>query len=200
MITPTPWLPSSLIATSAAKTEDATFTDNSILYLPGMSRLESLVPDINYGDALAILNAMMDELEQDLPELKYYSLKETDLSGKAISLLLSAAFDRADEARNNFIQGMEKANSIGLTMGVFAGIFPETTGSFENGDFDHEIQVEAFSEDISEKATTLKVLVESGLPLDQALVLLNMEIEGRVAVEEVVEVVEEISDDGESDL
>jgi hypothetical protein len=108
----------------------------------------------------------MEELEQDLPELKYYSLKDSDLSGKAISLLLAGAVDRANEARENLLGGLKRLDEMALTIGRFWNLFPSNIGTFENGDFDHEITVdELFSDDLNDRATTLKSLVESGVPL-----------------------------------
>lgn len=150
--------------------DDLDITDSSIVYLPGKSELKSLIPTIDYDAALAILNAMMDEIEQDLPELKYYSLKDGSLSGKAISLLLGGALDRASEARGNFVQGIIRANKIALTMGRNVGVFPDTIGNFENGDFDHSLFVdEAFSDNLDDRAGTLKSLIESGVPLKFAM-------------------------------
>lgn len=148
---------------------DVTFSDDVITYLPGNSKLESLVPDVNYGDALLILQDMMNELEQDLPELKYYSLKDGNLSGKAVSLLLGGALDRAKEARNNFTQGIVRLNEMALTMGKFNNVFLDTIGNFENGDFVHDIRTdEIFGSTLEEKAKTMKTLVEAGIPIEEA--------------------------------
>jgi len=148
---------------------DVTLTDNSLISLPGMSKMESLIPNINYDAALAILNAMMLEIEQDLPELKYYSLKEGDLSGKAIALLLGGALDRALEARNNFMQGLTRANEIALTMGRNVGLFTGI-GEFGEGDFEHTLFVDSvFSDSLDDRVTILKTLVESGVPLKFAM-------------------------------
>lgn len=157
---------------------DVTFSDDVITYLPGNSKLESLVPDINYGDALSILNSMMNELEQDLPELKYYSLKDGNLSGKAVSLLLGGALDRAKEARNNFIQGLVRLNEMALTMGRFNGIFSSNIGDFDAGDFVHDIRTdELFGTTLEEKAEIVKNLVSSGIILKQAMEIAGFDIE-----------------------
>lgn len=156
---------------------DVTFSDDTITYLPGNSRLESLVPKVNYGDALKILQDMMNELEQDLPELKYYSLKDGNLSGKAVSLMLGGALDRAKEARNNFIQGLTRLNEMALTMGKHNNIFSSEIGSFEAGDFVHEIRTdELFGTTLTEKAAILKTLTESGMSLQDALEVAGFDI------------------------
>lgn len=153
--------------TAQAEKEDPL---GDIVRLPGMTSLEPLVPDIKYADALAILNALMTELEQDLPELRYYTLTTSQLSGVAIRQLLAGAIDRANEARNNFLSSLSRMLEMGLTIGIFKGIFPATLGSYDNGDFEHSIVVdEMFGETVDERAQTLAVLVGAGVPLAFAM-------------------------------
>jgi hypothetical protein len=152
---------------SSGKNEDLFSEEDTVIYLPGTSTINSLVPQVNYADALSILNAQMEEIENDLPELKYYSIKDS-LSGKAIKLLLAGAIDRATEAQNNFLQGLIRVNQIALTLGSYWNLF--SVGSYEAGDFDHEIIVpEMFPTSNDEQASILKDLVAAGLPLSSAL-------------------------------
>ena len=149
--------------------------EDSILYLNGLAKVESLVPDIDYDAALNILNAMMNELYEDLPELRYYALKDGSLSGKAIRLMLSGAVDRAEEARENFIQGLIRVNQIALTLGKFWGIFP-LNGSYDSGEFEHSINTpELFPMDDGEKALALRDYTSGGLALPTILRLLGFD-------------------------
>lgn len=154
---------------------DLEVKDNSIIYLPGMSTLTSLIPNINYDSALNILNAMVAELREDLPELNYYALKDaSNLSGKAIKLLLAGALDKANEARSNFLQGLIRLDEMALTIGRWFGLFPVTIGSYQNGDFEHSILAPDFvTKESDETATTLKLFIESGLPLPSAMRLVG---------------------------
>ena len=146
--------------------------DESILYLNGLASVNSLIPDINYGDALLILNASMTELTEDLPELRYYSLKE-GLSGKSVKAMLGGAYDRAVEAETNFIFGLKRIIQMGLTLGVYWGIFTNI-GKYKNGDYDFEIIVpEMFSVDDDQKSVMLKDYVEAGMPIESAMELLG---------------------------
>lgn len=165
--------------------QDTILRENSIIRLGGAD-LKSLVPPINYTDALKVLQDMMSELEQDLPELKYYSLNDSQLSGKAISLLLAGAIDKAGEARENLIQGLIRLNEMALTIGRFWDLFPANIGTFDNGDFEHELDIDPmFSEDESERALLLKSLRDSGLGLSTAMELAGYEEEFvTMAVEE----------------
>jgi hypothetical protein len=158
-------------ATASEGEKESVFGD--VVYLPGMAKAESMIPNINYSDALAILNAHMEEIERDLPELRWYALKmDTTLSGTALRTLLGAAIDRATEAKNNFLSSLSRALEMALTIGIFNGVFPATLGTFDSGDFDHQLVVEdAWAQSVSEKADTQKKLVDAGVPVPAAMKL-----------------------------
>ncbi len=144
-----------------------------LISLPGMAKIDSLIPDIDYADALAILNAQMEELEKDLPELRWYALTPTEqsaMSGAALRTLLGAAVDRANEARNNFLASLSRAFEMALTIGIYNGVFPSSLGTFDSGDFDHELQVDsAWGESVSDKADIMAKLTGGGMPAKAAM-------------------------------
>lgn len=167
---PAPRLANSKTDKDSKKTDDMEVGDNSIVYLPGMSKMESLIPNIQYGDALNILKDMMNEIELDLPELKSYSLDVNQLSTKSIQLVLGAAIAKAKTARENIIQGLIRINQMALTIGKFYGIFPATIGDYANGDFEHEIICdEIYGNDSLDKAELIKAFTDAGLPLSFAM-------------------------------
>lgn len=144
-----------------------------LISLPGLSTLQSLIPDIDYADALAILNAQMEEIEKDLPELRWYSLSPTEQSassGTALKTLLGAAVDRANEARNNFLSSLSRAFEMALTIGIYNGVFPASLGAFDSGDFEHELQADsAWGESVDEKSATMAALTGAGVPAKSAM-------------------------------
>lgn len=146
-----------------------------MIKLPGLTTLNSLIPNIDYSDALLILNAQMEELEKDLPELRWYALdssSQSAMSGAALRTLLGAAIDRANEARNNFLASLSRAIEMALTIGIYNGVFPSTLGTFDSGDFDHELQVDsAWGESVDEKAATMAALTNAGIPAKAAMAL-----------------------------
>lgn len=142
--------------------------DDSIIGLPGMSDLESLIPPINYADALAILNAQIDEIQRDLPELAYFDLRDAgDLSGRAVRLLLGDAIDRLIEARGNGEAGMIRAQQMALTMGAKAGLEKfKGIGTFADGSFDHRfVERDAFPLSDHDRAEMTKLMTDSGFPV-----------------------------------
>ena len=146
-----------------------------LISLPGMAKIDSLIPNIDYADALSILNAQMDELEKDLPELRWYALSPTSQSassGTALKTLLGAAVDRASEARNNFLASLSRAFEMALTIGIYNGVFPSSLGNFDSGDFEHELHVDsAWGESVDEKAATMAALTGAGVPAKSAMKL-----------------------------
>lgn len=153
--------------------DEITLGQDRMMRLPGQSTLETLVPPLPYADGLAILNAQMLELEKDMPELAWYRLRETggDLSGRAVRLLLSDAIQRALEARGNLEAALVRADAMALTMGAAAGL-PEFVGvgSYEDGDFEHTFKArEVIPVSETERAETVKALVDAGMPLSTAM-------------------------------
>jgi len=132
----------------------------------------SAIANLPYADLLNVVNNMGEELIRDLPELRAYSISETNLSGKAISLLLAPAIQRAEEAESNLIRGIERVDEIALTLGVANGIFPSSLGTYERGSFEHSIvpnDMRALP--IDEKAQGLTYLTSAGIPLSVAMQL-----------------------------
>ncbi len=142
--------------------------DDSILGLPGFSDLKSLVPTLNYKDALEILNDQLKEIQRDLPELAYFELRDAgELSGRAIRLLLGDAVDRLVEARGNGEGGLIRAHQMALTMGQAARLEPfRDLGTYAAGDFEHKfVERDPFPLSDHELAETTKTLTDAGFPV-----------------------------------
>jgi hypothetical protein len=155
---------------------DMEMRDNTILYLPGNSTIQGLVPQIDYAAALSVLQAQEKELIQDLPELLYYSLPDRDLSGKALRTLLGAAIDRAIQAQANFVEGTVRLNQMSMTVGMFQGIFP-SLGNFDDGSLAHSVRfLEPFPLDAGEKAEVLN-LYAAKMPLKIAMMFAGFSVE-----------------------
>jgi hypothetical protein len=142
-----------------------TVTDDTWLRLPAGSSVESTIPSIAWEAIRNIANDMVEELKEDMPELRYYDqVMGANQSGLAISYILMPALDRAREAGTNFATGLERALKMALTMGQFAKVL-QVTGSYEAGNFDHTIAISAVIEPSNdEKARTLDILVKAKVP------------------------------------
>lgn len=154
-----------------------TLGDDQILRLPGTSELQSLVPSINYDAALHVLQDHMVELEQDLPELIMYRISEmgSNLSGRAVRMMLAPAVARLQEARGNAESALIRAHQMALTMGKNAGLWD--VGTYANGDFDHSFEErDVLPNDELERAqaqqadgTALAQMTSAGVPLELAV-------------------------------
>ena len=138
--------------------------------LPGLAKLTSMVPNINYDAALAVLNAHITELKTDLPELRYYDLPEMgELSGRAIRLLMGPAVTAATEVRGNLEEALTRAQAMALTIGQNAGVW-SGLGTYEDGDLVHTFQTRPIIPiDRYEDAEVTKAEKEAGLPLFTSL-------------------------------
>lgn len=140
--------------------------DEDLIALPGMSQLAQLVPTLNYADALSILNAQMEEISHDLPEILYYELRDRDLSGTAIQRLLGPAVDRVLEARGHAEAALVRANQMALTIAGIHRLDGFDLGSFEGGDFKHAFaEREVIPLNATEKAAAIQQEVTAGIPL-----------------------------------
>lgn len=158
-------------STGTQDSDTLTLGDDALLRLPGTSKLESLIPSIEFSAYSEAIINHLSELEKDLPELAYYRLRDHsgELSGKAVRLLLSDAIDRAFEARGNFESALARADSMALTIAQNAGLF-SNLGDYENGDFDHKFAArDIIPISNAEKYETAKTAVDSGIPLKTAL-------------------------------
>jgi hypothetical protein len=153
---------------TADESNPAVLGDDDLYLLPGMSKLEQMVPDIKYDAALEILNAQMDEISNDLPEILWYELKDKgELSNVALKTLLGPAVARVLEARGNAEPALVRANQMALTIaGVHNLESFRDLGSFEKGDFQHTFaERDVIPMSAKEKAELVKADADAGMPL-----------------------------------
>lgn len=148
--------------------------------LPGGYDLKSVVPDIDYQWALAILQDHDEYLERLMPALAYsrVSLLSGDISGRAIRYRMSAAIDQVLDVRATALEKLQQADAMALTLGQVNGIPGfEAVGSFDAGDFEHtftEVDVLAI-DDLEEAQGALargqaaQAYTGAGLPLSVVL-------------------------------
>ena len=151
-----------------------------MLGVPGS--LKCLIPNVNFEAMLAILNAQMDDILEDLPELQYYRVmhKSQQLATATVRLMLAPAVARVLEARANAEHALVRADKIALTMAQnmnLPGFSVAELGTYDAGDFEHGFE----SRDVlpltdEEKAATEKAQAEAdrarvdlGIPLTVVL-------------------------------
>lgn len=160
--------------------------DDDILVLPSMSDLKPLVPDINYGDALAVLESQLAELSKDLPELAYYEMRNLrDVSGKAVRFLLDDMISRVLEVRGNAETALLRVHAMALSIGQNVGVF-SGLGTFDAGDFEHRfLERLVLPEDKTEIAQLVQTFASAGAALFAAAKASGMSDEQATALAEV---------------
>ena len=148
--------------------EDDLARDQSIITLPGMAKLDMMVPSINFAGHLAELTDQMDEIKQDMPELKYYDLKQSsNISTDTMRMTLAGAIDRVYDARASAYSALIRANQMAMTLGRANGLsgFGEL-GTYESSALDHTFaEQEVLPLTKKERAEIVKVCTDAGMDI-----------------------------------
>lgn len=164
---------------------------DNMVRLPSGWSLRSMVPQLQYDAALAVLQDDMKELERNLPEMTYFRLKqEGELSGIAIRLKLSELISRAEEVQGNAVAALIKANKMALTLGQLAGLEgfdKDAINTYDKGGFDHTITPpEVLPISRTERAAALAPLL-GNLPATLAMTLVGYSNADIAAAETVIQ-------------
>lgn len=118
--------------------ESARFPDHeTFIRNPRGTRLEALIPDIDWSAGLAQIDDLRLALERSMSELRFARGHDKgDPSGAAIDKHRDPAVRRARAARGNFEEAILQAAKMCITMGQSRGLFSEDIGRYERGDFD----------------------------------------------------------------
>lgn len=120
-----------------AEPEEQDAHGKRLVRLPGLTSLESLIPNVDYPSGLAILADGRRALETTLAELRYFRGREGgDPSAAAIRQDQAPAIARAKAARGNAEDALSRALKMCLTMGRSRGLFDADPGDYERGDYD----------------------------------------------------------------
>jgi len=189
--------PPTLTTNSAGKIEMGGETFVSI-----NGTLKCLVPDINFGAMLDIVNAQIEEIEKDLPELGLErALKASQIATETLRILFAPAVARILEARGNAEAALAQADLIALSMAQALSIdgFKETDigtefeHTFEPRDVLPLTQAERIAQTLAEVEIMLKKQ-DIGFPL--AIVL----AEGGYSEDEITVIKQAIDDEKEQDV
>lgn len=204
-------LPPPVIGAASTDGQNGRQSDNSVQVgkrsfwrLGGNQELQSVIPDIDYAGALAILQDHDAHLERLMPALSYIKISELtggDLSGKAITYKMRAFVDQVEEGRSNVLASLKQADMMALTMGQVAGI-PEFQGlgTFDAGDFEHDFAEQPIlhistldeAEEKRARAQAAQALAGAGIPMS---VILTDTLE--MSEQEAAEIVDQAAEEAE---
>jgi hypothetical protein len=134
--------------------------DDEVWTLPGLAKVDSLIPAINFEAHRLWIADDIRDLQGDCPELAYWHFTEEgvgrDLSGRAIKYMLGPAINRLLEVRGRAEDALARADAMALTLGQAAGLPGfQGLGSYDAGDFEHTFQArEVVPLSDAEEATT----------------------------------------------
>ena len=149
--------------------------DEEIRYLPGMARMEYMVPNINWGSHLQFLNESIEALKDDLPELRYYDISKSGetASGVALRYKMGPAIDRIVEARGNAGIALVRAHKMALSIAQYLelpGFEASKIGTYEGGGFEHDLSFpDPAGMNETDVANLIKTYVDMAMPLPSAL-------------------------------
>lgn len=104
---------------------------------PKGTRLETMVPNVNYQAGLDQIEDSRLALERSMSELRFFRGHDKgDPSGVAMDKHQDPAIRRARAARGNFEEAILKALKMCLTMGQRRKLFGTEIGTYEGGQFD----------------------------------------------------------------
>jgi len=87
----------------------------SMITLPGMSKLDSMVPDIDWQGHVNSITAQLDDLKSDLPEMKYYDLSaNAAANARAAFFTMSPAIQKLKLARGAAESALIRADRMAL--------------------------------------------------------------------------------------
>lgn len=162
--------------------------DGDVIEIPGAAELVPLAPKINYEAAAESILATAHELRQDCPELIYYDLQTTaNVAYETLIKWMSAAIDRANEARQNAETALVSAQMMALTIGAGVGLFTKIPeGAYEKGLLKHTFADRPIlTETMGDSAIAAKAWKDVGLPLASILRLTGF------SAEEIAEILKE---------
>lgn len=111
------------------------YGEEAFLFLPGKASVGSLIPNIRYEDSLKILEAAIEDLSHDMPEMAYAQIRElAEASGVSIRYRMSGAIDRVIEARGNVMPAFIRACQMGVTIGQLGRAFGTDVGDYNRGE------------------------------------------------------------------
>ena len=155
-----------------------------ILYIPkppGEASLQPLITQIDLPGALALLDAQLANIAQDLPELRMSEAMRSGLSGEALGRAFSDVAARINAVRGNHDSGLVRAHQMAIAIAGASKYDKAFNGfdmnSFKSGLLDHGIgDRPILPTSSSEKVDTdgkqwvqVGQAVAAGMPLNTAL-------------------------------
>jgi hypothetical protein len=151
------------------------------VYGPKDSQPIAMVANLDLTSALQNIQAMLEEVERDLPELALSRLRQQggNLTAPGVRTVYSDAIGRITEARGNYDDALVRAQQMAVSIGGYnryPGFLPFDLRSYELGDLDHYIAERPVIEDSLSQMERIGIMQQiDGKPADR-LILRELKI------------------------
>jgi len=121
--------------------EEGGFRDDDVFQAGADTKVEMMVPDIDYKSALDVAMATMDEIQADCPEMRWDEIAKLGdrLSSPSARIMLGSAIKRILSCRIIVEEALIRADQMAITIGQHRGVL-EGLGDYESGDLEHSFQ------------------------------------------------------------
>jgi len=148
---------------------------------PSEASIEPLISDLNLDHGLALLDAQIAEIQEDLPELRMAEAIRTGMSGEALGRAFSDVMANIQACRANHDSALVRAQMMAVAIAGASRYHADFAGfdlnSYAGGRLDHGIGSRpvlprSTEEELDQAArgwTMVKEAVASGLPMATAL-------------------------------
>ncbi|MCC6798918.1 MAG: hypothetical protein IT325_02305, partial [Anaerolineae bacterium] len=145
---------------------------------PQGSQAQMLVADINIADSLKAIERLLDEIEDENPQLSLNRMRRagSDLSYPGVVTAYDDAVNRIQEFRCNVDGGLLRALQMGISIGAFHrcdGFQPFSLDSYRQGALDFQIAERPVIRDTLSKRDAIELHNQSQAPKEWTWALLG---------------------------
>jgi len=137
---------------------------------PAGSQPHPMITNLDITAGMAKVDALMDEIEKDLPELALHRMREfAQHSAPAVMLVFDDVVDRLEDLRGNLDAPLLRAHQMALTMGgvnKYEGFERFGIDDYARGNLDFQIADRPIFRDTLSKKERLDFMLQSDAPSD----------------------------------
>ena len=175
-----PWFMPGLTSLSQLKEETASAGDDEasaeverssvpVILAPKEARAEPLVAPINIADSLKTLDRLLEEIEDEIPQLSLNRMRKQgeNLTYPGVVTAYDDAISRIQEFRSNMDGGLLRALQMAISIGAyhrFEGFRPFSLDSYRQGLLDFQIAERPVIRDSLSKRDQIELHAQAGAP------------------------------------
>lgn len=135
---------------------------------PAGSEPKAMIANLDVSGAIENIRMILDELEQDMPELSLHRMRQHDLdSAPAAMMVYDDAAERIQEVRGNLDMPLQRALQMGISIGAFnryEAFRAFSLDSYKAGLLDFQIGDRPIIRDTLDRRGRIELLIQSQAP------------------------------------